>query len=62
MRMQPDPVKVEQIRSACFRRRAMPAILGETGRRFLGFNVRVPTTLDEYYLPPDQRLYKPNQG
>jgi hypothetical protein len=38
------------------------AVLGETGRRFLGFNVRIPTSLDEYYLPPDQRLYKPNQG
>jgi ectoine hydroxylase-related dioxygenase (phytanoyl-CoA dioxygenase family) len=38
------------------------ATLGETGRRFLGFNVRVPTSLDEYYLPPDQRLYKSNQG
>jgi ectoine hydroxylase-related dioxygenase (phytanoyl-CoA dioxygenase family) len=38
------------------------ATLGETGRRFLGFNVRVPASLDEYYLPPDQRLYKSNQG
>jgi len=38
------------------------AVLGETGRRFLGFNVRIPTSLDEYYLPADQRLYKPNQG
>jgi len=38
------------------------ATLGETGRRFLGFDVRVPTSLDEYYLPPDQRLYKSNQG
>jgi ectoine hydroxylase-related dioxygenase (phytanoyl-CoA dioxygenase family) len=38
------------------------AVLGETGGRFLGFNVRIPTSLDEYYLPPDKRLYKPNQG
>ena len=38
------------------------ATLGETGRRFLGFDVRVPTSLDEYYLPPEQRLYKSNQG
>jgi ectoine hydroxylase-related dioxygenase (phytanoyl-CoA dioxygenase family) len=38
------------------------ALLGETGRRFLGFNVRVPASLEDYYLPPDQRLYKSNQG
>lgn len=36
--------------------------LGEIGRRFLGYNVRVPASMDEYYLPPDQRLYLPNQG
>ncbi len=31
-------------------------------RRVLGFDVRVPTSLKEYYLPEDQRLYKANQG
>jgi len=36
--------------------------LGETGRRFLGYNVRMPTSLDEYYVPEQQRLYKANQG
>jgi ectoine hydroxylase-related dioxygenase (phytanoyl-CoA dioxygenase family) len=36
--------------------------LGPTGRRFLGFNVRVPASLDEYYVPADQRLYLPGQG
>ncbi len=36
--------------------------LGEAGRRFLGFNVRMPVSLDEYYLPEDRRPYKPNQG
>lgn len=36
--------------------------IGEVGRRFLGFNVRMPATLDEYYLPEDQRLYKAGQG
>lgn len=36
--------------------------LGDVGRRFLGFNVRMPTSLEEYYVPPEQRLYKPNQG
>ncbi len=36
--------------------------LGEKGRSFLGFNVRVPTGCHEYYVPVDQRLYKANQG
>jgi ectoine hydroxylase-related dioxygenase (phytanoyl-CoA dioxygenase family) len=36
--------------------------LGPTGRRFLGFNVRVPTSLEEYYVPPEQRLYLGGQG
>jgi ectoine hydroxylase-related dioxygenase (phytanoyl-CoA dioxygenase family) len=36
--------------------------LGPVGRRFLGYNVRVPATMEEYYLPPDQRLYLANQG
>ncbi len=36
--------------------------LGENGRRLIGMNVRMPTNLEEFYLPPEQRLYKPNQG
>lgn len=36
--------------------------LGDVGRRFLGFNVRMPTSLEEYYAPEDKRRYKPNQG
>ena len=36
--------------------------LGVQGRRLIGMNVRVPTTLDQFYLPEAQRLYKPNQG
>ncbi len=40
----------------------MLAQVGECGRRFLGFNVRMPCSLDEYYLPPELRPYKPNQG
>jgi ectoine hydroxylase-related dioxygenase (phytanoyl-CoA dioxygenase family) len=36
--------------------------LGPVGRRFLGYNVRVPTSLEEYYLPPEQRLYLADQG
>lgn len=36
--------------------------LGENGRRLIGMNVRMPTSLEEFYLPPEQRLYKPDQG
>lgn len=36
--------------------------LTEVGRRFLGFNVRMPTSLEEYYVPEEQRLYKSGQG
>jgi ectoine hydroxylase-related dioxygenase (phytanoyl-CoA dioxygenase family) len=36
--------------------------LTEVGRRFLGFHVRMPTSLEEYYVPEDQRLYRANQG
>ncbi|GGB10521.1 phytanoyl-CoA dioxygenase family protein [Agarivorans gilvus] len=36
--------------------------LGNNGRQFLGMNVRMPTSLEEFYLPEEQRLYKPNQG
>lgn len=36
--------------------------VGEVGRRFLGFNVRMPATLEEYYLPEEERLYKAGQG
>lgn len=36
--------------------------LGPDGRRLIGMNVRMPTSLDEFYLPEAQRLYKPNQG
>jgi len=35
--------------------------LGEDGRRLMGWNVRVPTSLDEFYLPEKERLYKPGQ-
>lgn len=38
------------------------ATLGPVGRRFLGFNVRVPTSIEEYYMPEEQRLYKSGQG
>ena len=31
-------------------------------KQLLGYHVRVPSSLDEFYLPEDKRLYKPNQG
>jgi ectoine hydroxylase-related dioxygenase (phytanoyl-CoA dioxygenase family) len=37
-------------------------LLGERGRTFLGFNVRVPANMREFYVPPEQRLYKAGQG
>jgi ectoine hydroxylase-related dioxygenase (phytanoyl-CoA dioxygenase family) len=36
--------------------------LSERSRRLLAYNVRMPTSLNEFFLPPEQRLYKPNQG
>ena len=42
--------------------REMIDSMDEVGRRFIGWDVRVPTSLEEYYVPPDQRLYKAGQG
>lgn len=36
--------------------------LGPNGRRLIGMNVRMPASLEEFYLPPEQRLYLPGQG
>jgi len=36
--------------------------LDATQLQLLGFNVRVPASLDEYCLSEGDRLYKPNQG
>ena len=33
-----------------------------TLRQLLGYNARVPASLDEWYQPPDKRLYKRDQG
>lgn len=47
-----------------FARMVTPAQLERMGahaRRLLGWDVRMPTSLDEFYLPPEQRLYKPGQ-
>jgi len=34
------------------------ANVSERVRRFLGFHARVPESLEQYYLPPEQRMYK----
>lgn len=31
-------------------------------RQIIGYNSRVPATLDEWYQPPEKRMYKPGQG
>lgn len=41
---------------------AIADTLGPQGRRLLGYDTRLPTTMDEFFLPESERLYKPNQG
>lgn len=36
--------------------------LGPTGRRFIGMDSRTPVNLEEYYVAPDQRLFKGGQS
>lgn len=36
--------------------------LGPQGRRLLGYDTRLPTSMDEFFVPEGERLYKPNQG
>ena len=40
----------------------MEATLTAQVRRLLGFNVRMPTSLEEYYVPEEERLYRAGQG
>jgi ectoine hydroxylase-related dioxygenase (phytanoyl-CoA dioxygenase family) len=35
--------------------------LGKKGKQLIGMNVRVPTSLKDFYLPKRKRLYLPNQ-
>lgn len=45
-----------------------PRLLGEdfprtpAMRQLLGYNARVPANYDEWYQPPEKRLYQPGQG
>lgn len=36
--------------------------LNSQARRLIGYDTRLPTNLEEFFLPEDQRLYKANQG
>jgi len=36
--------------------------LNPQGRRLLGYDTRLPASLEELFLPEEQRLYKPGQG
>ncbi len=36
--------------------------LPERSRQLLGWYTRIPTSLDEYYQPPERRLYRGGQG
>jgi hypothetical protein len=36
--------------------------LSELRRQLLGYYSRVPATLDEWYQPPERRMYRPGQG
>jgi hypothetical protein len=46
--------------------RFVPAAIAERlnaqARRLLGYDTRLPASLDELFLPEVERLYKPNQG
>lgn len=36
--------------------------LNQRARRIIGFDTRLPTNLEDFFLPEEQRLYKVNQG
>jgi ectoine hydroxylase-related dioxygenase (phytanoyl-CoA dioxygenase family) len=42
--------------------RAIADQLNAQARRLIGYDTRLPASLDELFLPEEQRLYKPNQG
>lgn len=37
-------------------------LISEELRQILGYNARVPANLEEWYQPPENRMYKPGQG
>lgn len=42
--------------------KAIADSLGPQGRRLLGYDTRLPVSMDEFFVPDSERLYKPNQG
>jgi hypothetical protein len=36
--------------------------LSAYARQVVGYNARIPATLDEWYQPPEHRMYRPDQG
>jgi hypothetical protein len=42
--------------------KAIADTLGAQGRRLLGYDTRLPTSTEEFFVPDGERLYKPNQG
>jgi hypothetical protein len=36
--------------------------LSELQRQVLGYYSRIPATLEEWYQPPQRRMYRPGQG
>jgi ectoine hydroxylase-related dioxygenase (phytanoyl-CoA dioxygenase family) len=55
-------------RPFCKQQMDYPRMLGEDWprdermRQLLGYNARVPASYDEWYQPPERRMYKPGQG
>lgn len=36
--------------------------LSSYARQVVGYNARIPASLDEWYQPPEKRMYRPDQG
>lgn len=55
-------------RAFCKQQMDYPRMLGEAWppdermRQLLGYNARVPASYDEWYQPPERRMYRPGQG
>jgi len=56
------PFMKQQMDYPRFVSRQYEAALSERMRQLLGFNARVPATYDEWYQPPERRMYKSTQG
>jgi ectoine hydroxylase-related dioxygenase (phytanoyl-CoA dioxygenase family) len=38
------------------------ASMSENQRQLIGYNARIPASYEEWYQPPERRMYKPGQG